>query len=489
MESSPLIIGSGIAGIATAIRLAVKGHKPHVFEASSKAGGKLDVWESEGYRFDKGPSLFTLPELVEELFTLAGRNPKDYFRYKKLDTLCHYFWEDKTFLKAEANPKSFAQEAEKVLGEPAQSTLDFLEKSARDYALTSPVFLEKSLHKLSTYLSKDTLKAIPHLPFLGLNKSMNGANTTTFSTPKMVQLFNRYATYNGSNPYKAPAILNVIPNLEFNQGAFFPTKGMRSIVDSLVALAEDLGVTFHYNSPVEEIILENDKAIGIKAKGKNHFGSSVVSNMDVVPTFQKLLPNEKAPAHILKQERSSSALIFYWGIKKEFPQLDVHNILFSDSYQKEFEALFETFSLIDDPTIYIHISSKVNAEDAPKGCENWFVMVNAPCDQGQDWDSLIAKTRENILNKLERILGENVRSLIETEDVLSPPMIQERTSSFKGSLYGTSSNSQMSAFFRHPNFSSSIKGLYFCGGSVHPGGGIPLSLLSAKICTEVMKEA
>jgi len=210
----------------------------------------------------------------------------------------------------------------------------------------------------------------------------------------------------------------------------------------------------------------------------------VVSNMDIVGTYEKLLNGEKKPTKLLNQPKSSSALIFYWGIKKNFKQLDLHNILFSDDYKTEFNHIFKGASIYHDPTVYVNITSTKKPDDAPEGCQNWFTMINVPNDQGQDWDTLIAEAKLNILSKLSNQLGENIEPLIEVEEILDPRKIELKTSSAQGALYGNSSNNKFAAFLRHPNFSSSIKNLYFCGGSVHPGGGIPLCLLSAKIVDE-----
>lgn len=209
-----------------------------------------------------------------------------------------------------------------------------------------------------------------------------------------------------------------------------------------------------------------------------------MSNADVVPTYRKLLPDLPAPEKVLSQERSGSALIFYWGIKGEFENLDLHNILFSGHYEEEFDFIFNHKKLHADPTIYINISSKEEANDAPEGCENWFVMVNAPANHGQDWDELKSQARQNIITKINRILGTDLETLIEEEEVLDPIKIEEKTSSYRGALYGAASNSKYAAFLRHPNFSSRLKNIYFCGGSAHPGGGIPLCLLSAKIVAD-----
>ncbi|MBX2874175.1 MAG: NAD(P)/FAD-dependent oxidoreductase, partial [Saprospiraceae bacterium] len=315
--------------------------------------------------------------------------------------------------------------------------------------------------------------------------NMNAVNERLLQHPKLVQLFNRFATYNGSNPYKAPGLLTIIPYFEHRIGAFLPKGGMHDITLALYQLAQDKGVAFHFSSPVEEILVEGGTASGLKVKGKTHPFDRIISNMDAFFTYEKLLPKARHPKRILRQEKSTSALIFYWGIKKQFPELDLHNILFSENYRREFEHL-ASGKVYEDPTIYINITQKYCAEDAPSGMENWFVMVNAPYDSGQDWEEIIALTRQQVLAKASRILGTAIEPLIACEETLQPLTIQSKTASHLGALYGTSSNNKMAAFLRHPNFSRRIKDLYFCGGSVHPGGGIPLCLLSAKIVDDVM---
>ena len=480
-----LVIGAGIAGIATAIRLQLKGYRVQVYEANAYPGGKLHRESSEGYRFDLGPSLFTLPYLVDELFELAGENAPDHFRYKRKKVVCNYFWEDGTRFQAPAEPSKFIAQASETFGVSAESIEEYLQRNKAKYELTKSLFLEKSLHRLSTYWHLDTIKAIAKLGQLDLNKTLDQSNDAYWESPKLRQLFNRYATYNGSSPYKTPGIMSLIPYLEMELGTYYPQGGMHSITTSLCALAERLGVQFHYEQKVQEIVVVKGKATGLRTADQVVEGDLVVSNMDVFPTYRKLLKKERQPEKTLAQERSSSALIFYWGIKKSFPELDLHNIVFSEDYPGEFKAIFEDKTLFEDPTVYINITSKEEAEDAPEGCENWFVMINVPGDYGQDWTAFKKQARTNILTKLSRVLGQDIAALIQTEFSLDPPGIEAATSSYRGALYGAASNDRMAAFLRHPNFSSRIKNLYFCGGSVHPGGGIPLCLLSAKITAEV----
>jgi phytoene desaturase len=487
-QQKAVIIGAGVAGIATAIRLAVKGYTVEVYEANSYPGGKLSEIEQGGYRFDAGPSLFTMPQYVDELFTLAGKNPADYFTCQKLDVVCQYFYEDGTRINAYADTKKFAEEIDNKTGEPAAAIIKHLANSRDIYSITNHVFLERSLHRLKTYLRWDTLRSILRFPKIDPFRTMHKANANGFKDNRVVQLFDRYATYNGSNPYQAPATLNVIPHLEHHFGAYFPGKGMYSITQSLVKLAEELGVSFRYNHTVDEIVVINGLAKGIRAKGKNILADVVVSNMDVWFTYNRLLSKypQLHPTKTLNQERSSSALIFYWGIKKQFPELELHNIFFSADYKAEFEHIWKQQDIDYDPTVYLNISTKLKPDDAPEGCENWFVMINAPANNGQEWDTLIADARKNIIAKLSRLLGEAITPLIVNESTLDPRSIESKTSSYKGSIYGTSSNNQFAAFLRHANQSSKVRGLYFCGGSVHPGGGIPLCLLSAKIVSEVI---
>lgn len=487
-QQKAVIVGAGIAGIAAAIRLAIKGYAVNVYEANSYPGGKLSEVSISGYRFDAGPSLLTMPQYIDELFRLAGKEPADYFRYEKLDVVCNYFYEDGTHLHAYADTKAFAEEIQKKTGEPAASIISYLANSRDIYNITNHVFLERSLHRLQTYLRWDTLRSVFRFPKIDPFRTMHGANSKSFKDPRVVQFFDRYATYNGSNPYQAPATLNVIPHLEHHFGAYFPSGGMYNITLTLVKLAEELGVNFSYNSKVDEAVVISGAVKGIRTRGENILADIVVSNMDIWFTYTKLLAKypKLHPRKTLNQERSSSALIFYWGISKTFSQLDLHNIFFSADYKAEFDHIWQQQGIYHDPTVYLNISSKYQQDDAPEGCENWFVMINVPANNGQDWDKLIADARVNILQKLSRIFGEDIAGLIACEAILDPRSIESKTSSYKGSIYGTSSNNQFAAFLRHANKSSKVQRLYFCGGSVHPGGGIPLCLLSARIVSELL---
>lgn len=485
------VIGAGVGGIATAILLSKKGHQVHVYESSNSPGGKLKQIQLNHYRFDAGPSLFTQPNWV---ISLLSAKQKSNFNVLQLETICNYFFSDGTTFSAPANIDEFIRSAANTFNENPNHIRKYISKYHKIYTITKPVFLENSLHKLNTYISKTGLIGIANLWRIDMLRTMNDANSSFFSNPNMVQLFNRYGTYNGSNPYQAPATLNVIPQLEMLDGAFLPANGMYSITETLFLQALENGVQFHFESNVTSInykkpksrFIKKRKITGITTNNRDEEFDAVVANVDAKRVYNNLL-KQPVPTKINNAENSSSALIFYWGIKSTFPQLDVHNILFSDNYPKEFEHLFVHKDLYHDPTVYINITSKHCPQDAPDGCENWFVMINAPANYGQDWEKLRAFARNQIIQKLNHHLKCDIESLIEVEDYLDPIRIEERTGSNRGSLYGSSSNHKMSAFFRQANFSSEFPGLYFCGGSVHPGGGIPLCIQSANIVAKCIQ--
>ncbi len=482
-----IIIGSGIAGMATAIRLAVQGYTVQVFEKNSYPGGKLSAFSNGGYHFDEGPSLFTQPRNIEELFELAGVPIEKYLSYQPVDMACKYFYENKKIVRAYTGATRFAEELREQVDEDPENVIRYLDESRKVYENIGTVFLNHSLHKRRTWMNNRVFRALQTVRYGYLFSTLNKHNSRKFSSPETIQLFNRFATYNGSSPYKAPGMLSLIPHLEQNQGIFYPNGGMISITNAIYQLAKDKGVQFYFNTPVQRIIQHEGKAGGVVVNGQNIYAGIVISNADVYFTYKNLLCNGHRAHKLLKQERSSSAVIFYWGVNREFPQLELHNIFFSKDYKAEFDCIFKKKQLSTDPTVYINITAKMERNQAPAGKENWFVMVNAPTNDNQDWSKLRNEIKANIILKLNRMLDIELEGLIETEQISDPVEIENKTASYQGSLYGTSSNSKLAAFFRHANFTGDISGLFFCGGSVHPGGGIPLCLKSAKIVSELIQ--
>ena len=481
------VIGAGVSGLAAAIRMRNKGYGVTVFEANSFPGGKCSSETKDGYRFDMGPSVFTMPQYVDELFELSGKNPRNHFNYIPLNPVYKYFFEDGNSLDAYHGKEKFAEQLATKTKDKKEDIIKYLDKTETIYNLTDEVFLKNSLHRLKNFFTWPVLKGILNFGKIGAFDTMNGANQKAFKDSRLVKIFNRYATYNGSSPYLSPATLNVIAHVEIVKGAFYPEGGMVSITGSLTQLAKDIGVQFNFSTPVREILIADKKITGVRTDNETEPFDIVISNMDVYNSYKKLMPHVKRPAKTLDQPKSSSGIIFYWGIKKEFKELGLHNILFSENYEEEFNTIFSKKCIYHDPTIYLNITSKHTPSDAPPGCENWFSFINVPNNQGQNWDMFITEAREHMILKINRMLKTDIRPLIASEMVFDPRVIESRTSSAFGAIYGNSSNNKFAAFLRHTNFSKDIKNLYFCGGSVHPGPSIPLCLLSAKITTDLIR--
>ena len=487
MDKNAIVIGAGVAGLAAAVRLACAGYKVTVFEANNFIGGKINSKTNNGFRFDMGPSVFTGPEYIKELYELCNEDFSE-FKYRKLSHTFNYFYPDGLNFHLSSDSETLINQLSENLNEDKKVLKKYLKKGEGNYKAIAPLFIETSLHRPKHLLNKKIIKALFNIPNYKLNSTMDEENRSTFKNAKTVQLFNRFASYNGSNPYQAPAMLNMIQHLELNVGAFLPEKGMVQIVNAIYDLAIKKGVEFKLNEPVIKINIENKQVKGvITSKGKYN-ADVVISNMDVTFTYEKLMPEIKKPIKTLNQEKSSSAIVFYWGIKKEFKELGVHNILFSTDYKKEFEDIFINKIQNNDPTIYINITSKEIKTDAPEGCENWFVMTNSTINAGQNWEEEVKKVRQIFINKINKTLKTNIEIFIICEEVMHPGSIEQKYSSKAGSIYGNASNNKYAAFYRHANFSKDVKGLYFVGVTVHPGGGIPLALNSAKIAIDCLKE-
>lgn len=486
-EKKAIVIGAGVAGLAASIRLRAQGFEVSVYERNAFPGGKLSEIVLGNYRFDAGPSLFTMPHLVEELFWISGK-PSREFEYEKLQEVCRYFFADGTKFTASGHRETLIREMANTFQILPLKIQNYLDTSAFKYETIGKLFLERCLRKPLTFFNQRAFKAYLNLPKLGLFSSLASYHASVAHNPNLNQLLNRYATYNGSDPYQTPAVMSMIPHLEFGIGAFFPKGGMHQITQSLFELAKSLGVQFHFSASVNSILADGKRVRGIEVDGKEIEGDTVLSAIDVSQTYERLLKQKKVGQHYAQLPKSTSAIIWYWGIKRSFPELGLHNIFFSKNYREEFRDLFDRKKPPADPTIYVNISAKHKADDAPEGGENWFVMINVPANTGQNWAEEIPKLRQIVLDRLSAEMGVNIESLIEEETFLSPLELEKRTGALGGALYGSNSNSQFAAFLRHANYSSAYSNLFFCGGTVHPGGGIPLALQSAAIACQYVKE-
>ena len=487
-----VVIGGGLGGLSAAIRLRARGWSVSLYEASDMLGGKAGSETVDGFRFDTGPSLLTMPDVFEALFAEAGERMGDHVQLIELEEICRYFYADGSRLSAWSDEDRFADELQRVCGEKRKNLKRFLDYCSRIYRIAAPLFLYRSLHEHSTYFSTTFLKSFLRLPGIDPLRTMAGAIESRFDSPKVQQLFERYATYNGSSPFRTPATLNIIPHVEYRGGAWAVAGGIYAVPAALEKLARSIGVRIETNTRVTSITSKSDghrrRVTGVSI-GQHHVPADVVvSNVDISRTYPDLLNEEDAPEleRYRSLEPSSSGMVFYWGVRGITEDFSSHNILFSSDYRKEFSDIFDARRMPDDPTVYVSITSRTTPDDAPPDSENWFVLVNAPYDDGQDWSAEVERTRNAVISTVNERLGIDITSRIVTEEVMTPVDIAERTSSYRGSLYGISSNSTTSAFLRHPNRSKRYGGLYFCGGSTHPGGGMPLVVLGGKIVSDLI---
>jgi phytoene desaturase len=488
-ERRVAVVGAGLAGLSCAARLAHAGYRVDLYEQRDQVGGKAGTASLAGFRFDTGPSLATMPHVFAQLFEEVGESFEKSLRFIPLAPICRYFFPDGTQMGAFSDTRAFGEEIEAKTIDTQGSLERYLDYGRGLYELTADLFLWHSLHEASSYLRLPALRSLFGLGRIDALRSMDAAHRSFFRDPRLVQLFNRYATYNGSSPYRAPATLNVIPYVEYALGGYAVDGGIYAIPAALEALARRQGAQIHLAARVERILVRDSRVAGIRVQGQDLSYDVVVSNADVLRTYAELLGDPGAPLarRYLRLEPSSSGLVYFWGIGRSYPELGVNNIFFSGDYPEEFRALFGERRCPQDPTVYVNITSKVTPEDAPSGGENWFVLVNAPCNSGQDWQAVAASTRQRVLRRLGRALASDVEAEIQVEWIMTPADIEHDTGSRLGSLYGISSNTRLAAFLRHRNRCRRPRGLYLCGGSVHPGGGMPLAVLSGKIAADLIR--
>lgn len=480
------VIGSGISGIASALHARHKGYAVTVFERNIRPGGKISEWRKAGFRFDLGPSVFTMPELIDELFVLFDKDPRDYFSYSRLDPSFRYFFEDGSHITAHADLHQYGQEIERKTCDSASQLNDYLVDVARIYDITNEVFIEQSLHIPKNFMKRKVASGVLRFRHIHAFHSMNKGNKKFFKDPRLVQIFNYYATYVGSDPMIAPATMNVIQHLEINMGTFMCDSGMYGIVDALYRLACDVGVEFEFKTTIDRIEVVGGQAVGVKVGSRFLPFDCVISNMDVHHTYAHLLPEVKPPFRVLDQPRSNSVIVLNWAMGSTYPELPVHGIFFSANEEGEYAEIAQNKTVSDDPSVYVYVSSKHVSGDAPEGCENWFLLISVPHDEGQDWQQITERVSAHCKQKITRILGRDVQQDILFENHLNPKDIEDIYLAYKGAVFGNSSNGMFAAFLRHPNFRRKIKNLFFAGGTVHPGAGIPMCMNSAKIVGKLL---
>ncbi len=482
------IIGGGIGGLTSAIYLAKSGYAVDLFEQEDLCGGKALDHRGGGFRFDGGPTLLTMPFVLDLIADETGIPVEQRPEIKPLEETCRYFYPDKSVFHAYTDRHMLYEEISRNMTDSPQQMAEYLSYVKRIYDLCSELFVFSSFHEFDVLMSNRDLMKMNQLIEIDPFRTMHTANRSFFKDKRLVQYADRYATYSGSNPYRVPGTLNIIHHVE-QLGASVPSEGIAALPQFLQRAAVNAGVRIYTGIGVKKINLERSSVKSLTTDAGEVPCRRIISNVDVSMTYKKLMPGHYN-ADLFKYDitqSSLSAMVFYWGMKICQDKLAVHNILFSADYRREFRKLFGSKRFPDDPTVYIYISSGYKASDAPEGHENWYVMINAPRIAGQYWAKEIERARTAVKRRILEELDIDVDEHLVYEDVFTPEQIEKRTGSYQGSLYGISSNNMFAAFFRQGNRSKRFGGLYFCGGSAHPGAGMPLSMLSGRTAAGILK--
>jgi diapolycopene oxygenase len=486
-----VVIGAGLGGLATSIRLARAGYEVVVLEKNEQVGGKMDSWHSLGYTFDTGPSLLTMPFVIRDLFNAAGRDLAEYIDMVPVDPICRYDWPDGSRMDASADIGRTERQMEMLDRTDAANLRRYLHHGKRIYDAAVNPFLMSPFGSMNLGDIIVGLKHIRALPRIDAFRPLNDAVEEYFTDPRIRQLFNRFATYNGSSPYLAPATLSIVPYIEFMMGGWYLRGGMYSLAGALSRIAGELGVEIRTRTAAGLIEHEGRKVIGVRTAQDEFIKADVVvCNADALYAQRHLFGTDDPPR---EAEPSLAGFVLLLGAHRTWPALAHHNVFFSRDYRAEFDQLFHERRPADRPTIYVCNTSATDPQHAPAGCSNLFVLVNAPPLESQeagrenvDWDSYTSSYRDIVLDELECRGLTGLRGAIETEKAITPAEFSRQYNAYRGSIYGTSSNSRFSAYLRAPNKSRKYHNLYFAGGSSHPGGGIPLVLLSGGIVSTMI---
>ena len=481
MNQKAIVIGAGLGGLAASSLLASQGHSVTVFEKNTTHGGKMQEVKIDGFRFDTGPSLFTMPFILEKLFKECGEDLDNYLQFEELEPVCRYFYRDGTVFDNFSNRDRSIEQISNFAPQDAESYSEFLNHSAKLYDQTADAFLFNPLYSFSD------LKGLKLTDFLGIDafSTVSDVVDQRFQTDYLRKFFKRFTTYNGSSPFQAPGTLNVIPHVELNQGGYYVKGGLYRISEALYELAKKTGVAFKFNTEIEKISVTNNRAQSVQTKnGEEIYADLIVANSDATDTILNLLEQQALSDSKRKKQKSiepsCSGFVMLLGVNKQWEHLKHHNIYFSDNYENEFRQIFREKTLPDDPTIYIANTSYTDSDHAPANSSNLFILVNSPyVTEEQDWNQLSETYSSFLIKELERRGLNGLSDSIAVKKVITPIDFLNLYGSNRGSIYGTSSNSKFAAFLRPRNKIRGLNNLYLVGGSTHPGGGIPLVIQSA----------
>ena len=478
-----VVIGAGLGGLSAAISLATEGFSVDLLEKNDKVGGKLNILHKDGFSFDLGPSILTMPHIFEQLFTKAGRNMADYVSIERVEPHWRNFFVDGSTLDLSSDPVRMRQELDKLGPHTAEEFEQFLAYSKKLCAVTEEGYFAHGLDSFTALLKHyGVWRSLVSFDVL---RSMDQGVRRFIKDPKLVDVLNYFIKYVGSSPYSAPALMNLLPYIQFGYGLWYIKGGMYSMAQGLQKLATELGVQIHVNSEVAAIQTADQRVTGVQLlDGRVLQAEIVVSNMEAIPAYQRLLPKQEQTVKSLQRfAPSCSGLVMHLGVDRIYPQLAHHNFFYSAQPRAHFDAVFNSHHLSDDPTIYLVAPVKSDPSQAPAGCEIIKILPHIPhLDPAKPLtDADYAALRTRVLDKLERMGLTDLRQHIVCEEFWTPVDIEQRYYSNQGSIYGVVADRFKNLGFKIPQRSTVFNNLYFVGGSVNPGGGMPMVTLSGQL--------
>lgn len=489
MSKKVIVIGAGVAGLASACRLQSQGYDVTVYEKFHKVGGKMNQIKEKGYTFDVGPTILMMKDLYKEIFEYCGKNPDDYLEMTKLDPMLHlYFSKDKS-MKFTTDLEQLIDSLEKISKEDTQGYIKFLSEIYKRYNIALDAFITKSFRKPTDFYNPKTLIEALKL------KTFSDAYTEIGKFVKDEDLKKSLAfqtLYIGISPYQGPSLYTIIPMIELFYGVYMLKGGMYAMAEAMQKLFEDLGGKIHLSSPVDEILIKDKKAYGVMVNGESHLADYILCSADFPWAMKNLIPNEKdrgkyTDKKIDNMEYSCSCLLLYLGIDKEYEDDSVHSIYFAKDFNKNISDIFEDGKPADDPSFYIYRPSIIDKSLAPEGHESFYVLVPVPeTSLYDDWsDETIKEYRDKVINLIkENTSFKDIDEHIAFETRYTPKDFESNFNAYNGATFGLKPTLKQSNYFRPQNKFRYLENLYFAGSSTHPGAGVPIVLQSAKLATE-----
>lgn len=491
------IVGGGLGGLAAAVTLAARGHQVTLVERNPWLGGKAAVLRQDGFRFDMGPTILTIPSVLRRIIGEAGHQLEDRLDMVRLDPQWRCFYEDGTVLDLHQDAARMRAALQVMAAAGGTALADgyehFMSWSRALSDLSERWFMWRSVGNIA-----DTMKAaggisptyLKDLLTMGMGRTVADAVRKYVPEPRVAQMIDHFTQYVGSSPEASPAVLCGIAHMQMDEGVWYPVGGTRAVPEALERLAEELGVTLYRGTAVQ--VLESDKGrvrAMVLDDGRRIAVDAVISNSDSVRTHRELVDHAAAREAFARRRRyepACSGVVLYMGLKKRYDHLLHHNFVFSRNPHEEFDAIYRLGEPAPDPTAYVCAPGISEAAVAPEGGDALYVLVHTPyLREGQDWSRLLPAVRRGILDKLARTGGMgDLEERIVTEHVLTPQDIQDRYHVLKGAIYGLASHGRFTGAFKPANRSPDLKGLYLAGGSAHPGPGMPMALMSGWIAAD-----